>query len=527
MKILHNTNLKLLITSVTVCVLGMLASTAHAAGGHRELLLKGKKSLVAKNYSDAESKFYRAYRWAKKELGDKIDPDYVVSYCQALVLTNNLRTAGGICKEAVKLAKGRLAKKAAKYNKLAQKAILIKKSVDRAKWADRYLRNGQFVQAVTAFNKAIKIYPHAAYYVGLCDALKGLKKMGPAMNACKKALAIKGTAADTTRAKKIMGQLKTAKALAFTPKQAKAATMILDATTKLQFIRPKKNYRSRRRRHGARKSSTELDKHLDTFRACIAATDAAIASGLKPTQKVEVMSVKGLKTSMVRHVVNGRSLGWKHYATVSAVASLCKSKNSGVQINVVRSALQISAKEMVGAEKLDKADTLNKVQIIVAVQSVKKCIAAVDLIIASKLDPNTIIDTVHKGKVKLKNAKRKICLRLEAQRVALLTKYKVAIKAALDAKLAPYKKVLRGDKYKTFYNFSMYDRYVYTKKKRLLKTPRAFKRASVWFQEMTYTHNCRVRVCWRLRRFQFKGNRLRRTTEKTGTGNTVPTSKYR
>ncbi|MFH2005018.1 MAG: hypothetical protein ABI333_00395 [bacterium] len=516
MKMNRSTNQRLIVAGLAACMLCALAPGAHAGRGHGSLYLKGKRELASKQYEYAERTLFRAYQWAKRELGDKINPDYAVSYCQALVMNRNWRTAEDVCAEAVKLARGSLAAKATKYNNIAKNGKLIKKSADRAEWGERYLRNGRFDQAIDAFRKAIKMYPSASYYAGLCGALLGNKRLGPAMAACKKAVALNGPAGVADRARKLLAEINKASASAFTPAQARAVAKITDVTTKLQFIRPESYY-----------SPSDLVRHLATTQSCIAATNEAVAAGLRPSRKIEVMRFHGLKTSMLRHKVNGRFLGWKHYAAVSAVAKLCRSINVGMQIKAVRVALQTSAKELLAAAKLDEAGTLSKTDIIAAVQSVRRCIAAVDLVVANGLSPNTMIDTKHKGRVKLKHAKRRICLALRKRRDALMAKYEAAIKAALEAKLAPYKKVLRGDKFKTFRDYSMYDRYVYTRGRRRLTSPRAFHRASVWFQELTFTHNCPVRVCWRLRRFQFRGNRLRRTTEKTGRGSNVPTSKFR
>ncbi len=409
----------LLAGCVAVFLLGVLAPDARA-GSHYKLYREGKNAIAARDYDRAQNRLFRAYVWAKRERGDRINPDYVVSYCQILVIRKDWYKAKRICAEAVRLARGSLARKAARFNRMAQQGKRIEEAANRAKWGERYLRNGRYGQAIAKFRQALKLYPSGEHYFGLCRALAADKQLAPAVAACHKALRAEGSGVVAARVRRMLRTLKKARANALTPAQANAVARILKATVDLQFFRWTASYGGRR-----------WDKLVATLRSCVAATGQAVALGLASSTKVEVERFGGLKTTMVRNVQNGRFLGWKHFATIAAVAGQCR-------------------------------------------------------------------------------------------------RYAAHFKVGIGGgNLAPYRKALRGDKLKTFRKYGLVSRAVYTRKHRRLQSPRDFRRASVWYLVTNYTRGCAYSACWRLHRFQFRGNRLRRVTKSTGRGRVVPRSRFR
>ena len=100
------------------------------------------------------------------------------------------------------------------------------------------------------------------------------------------------------------------------------------------------------------------------------------------------------------------------------------------------------------------------------------------------------------------------------------------INAAEAAKLAPYKKVLKGGKLKTFVDDDLVDIKVFGKGGTLLDSPRALAKASLWFVVLG-KKGPDGKDWWILRRYQFKGDKFVKVTEKDGKGSWPPKSAYR
>jgi hypothetical protein len=100
------------------------------------------------------------------------------------------------------------------------------------------------------------------------------------------------------------------------------------------------------------------------------------------------------------------------------------------------------------------------------------------------------------------------------------------VAAAEAAKVAPYKKVLKAGKLKIFIDEDLVDLMVFGKGEKRLKTPKDFANASLWFVILG-KKGPDGKDWWILRRYQFKGDKFVKKTEKEGKGSYPPKSAYR
>ena len=57
--------------------------------------------------------------------------------------------------------------------------------------------------------------------------------------------------------------------------------------------------------------------------------------------------------------------------------------------------------------------------------------------------------------------------------------------------------------------------------------PQDYKKAAVWFSSSIEAGGCNGTARWYLRRYQFKGMALKKTTDSNGCGSSAPTKAYR
>lgn len=98
------------------------------------------------------------------------------------------------------------------------------------------------------------------------------------------------------------------------------------------------------------------------------------------------------------------------------------------------------------------------------------------------------------------------------------------VAAGNTAKFAPYKRALRGGKWKLFIKRKMINFRIYGRGGKELRTPLALARSSVWFEHL----NTGTRRHWAMRRYKFdRRNRLVSKRRLTGRGTYPPSRAYR
>lgn len=501
--------------------------TAHAYGPgklHREGVEEMKKG----NLDLAEGRLKRAYDWGKRKSGDKINPSFVTDYCKVLVLLKNWYFAKDICAEAAKVDRARAAEVKRLLRQIAR-AKLVGKAETAAKWAAQDLRGDRYDSAVEGYQKAIKMYPRADFYLGLCKALNKQGNPGKALAACNKVLKMRPDAATRSAARAMIAPLKKASASAFSPEQKKAVDKLRDLISKVQFIHPDHHL-----------SLREQKNQIATSQRCLDQVAQVRKSGVDLKRTIRIYDApKGLKVlRKTRKIQHGRLTGWWKHVRVSDVAALCQGYGVKLKLLPVQTAMRKAAgviepiarmeREKSGWTKLERK-AIGKLDMKVTVlrTRVSRCAAPIHLALAQKLPATTPVDTHYAGRIPLGQLEAKVCKPIN-QRIAALDK---AVQTAFTVwkarKMAPFKKVLRGDKLRLVDQRELFDMVVYGRHKRRLRTPRSFRRARVWFFVSTYENGCAVKVCWNVQRLRFRGHRLVRTTHRRGYGAYPPRRAFR
>lgn len=514
---------------VAALALGAVAAGGIAHAGPERLHRKGLEEMRNGRYDWAESKLRRAYNWSKRERNGKPDPIIVTDYCKALVLGKQWRDATQICTEAASRAKTRKAE-IARYRKRIAAAATLGKAELAAKWAGRALDGERYSDAVDDYRKAIKLYPRADFYLGLCKALSKQRKPGAALVACKKALAMKPDAATRTAARGMLGALAKAKASALGPAQQKAIAKLRRTVSDIQFLHPNRAFDNRKQ-----------NEYIATTQRCLDQVEAVRKSGVALKRTIRVHDVpRGIRVvRKEKKIVNGRFLGWWKLIRVSDMAGLCRRYNVKVKLIPVQRAVDRAAASMKTIQSLEpQKSTWKKLEKIEDINSIdselnkagklsKLCIAAINRAASQKLAPSTMVDAKSAGRIALKDLESRLCQPLVARAARLRPFEKAARKAWYARKLRPFKKLLRRDKLRLVlrYNVHFMPSPFQGRHRNRLSTPRELRRARVWFQEVN--RDCGAVKCWRLIRYYFRGHRLVRTTERQGWGAIPPRRAYR
>jgi hypothetical protein len=148
-----------------------------------------------------------------------------------------------------------------------------------------------------------------------------------------------------------------------------------------------------------------------------------------------------------------------------------------------------------------------------------KCIQAVKRARAAGA-PDSAVFTVKKLQLTVATAAAKGC----GVALPVIAAAKKGVAAGKTARFAPYRKVLRGGKWKVFISRKMINFRVYGRRGKELSTPRALARSSVWFEHL----NTGTRRRWAMRRYKFnRHNRLVSERRITGRGTYPPSRAYR
>jgi hypothetical protein len=158
---------------------------------------------------------------------------------------------------------------------------------------------------------------------------------------------------------------------------------------------------------------------------------------------------------------------------------------------------------------------------------VARCKQIVDDAVAGGVPPTDVLELQdHKNvpaKILISEAKAKIC-QTYADVTAKL--WENASKAE-EASMAPYKKALKGDRWKVFAEHGFININPRGVGGVVLNTPEALTRSPLWCETLGDDNNP-LRPTWKTRCYRFKGNTLAgRPVERTGRGKYPPNSAYK
>jgi len=250
-------------------------------------------------------------------------------------------------------------------------------------------------------------------------------------------------------------------------------------------------------------------------RACLDATRAALDAGVAATREIRVPGSG--------RVAIARQDGGTYYAQLGEVRKYVLGYHDQVVISMIRGPFEAAHKT------LDWYDTLDEVGFDEWVRidgAANHCLQAINDAAAQGLSADAKIEVSAVLTISFGQAGPMLCDQVTALGVEVKKAIAAAAQAELDKKLAPYRKVLKGDRIKTFVDQQMIDDDIYGKGGSQLGSPEALARAPLWFVVMSRDGDDGF-TYWTLRRFQFKGDRLVKTSEDSGRGVQPPSSRYR
>lgn len=260
-------------------------------------------------------------------------------------------------------------------------------------------------------------------------------------------------------------------------------------------------------------SDSRVDRAIAELDQCIAAVDAAKAAGHGDDTEVKVHDSKFYGGKGRMHKEPGHTE--EHFAPLGEVRAACESMRAEAGVAMVRRAAD-EAYDM--EQQLRSKGQLDRGTAVVAKMQADTCNKAVETAEARDVPADTLVTTKY-GEMQLDEVKDKGCTPI----AALAEEASAAGQAAKDAKFAPWKEALSGDKIKTFLDKNMIHFRVRTRGGKELAKPADFARANLWFEGLNSDHPRR----WKLKRFQFSGDKLVSTKVITGAGHVPPASAYR
>ncbi len=256
------------------------------------------------------------------------------------------------------------------------------------------------------------------------------------------------------------------------------------------------------------------ERDLDKARKCAAAAKAVLDAG---GASAEVRVPDKIKIPIVREASGS------YYARIDKVSAYAAGYHDRTRIAAIRSELEYAQETDAWYDTLEEVgeDEMHRLE-----GAAANCVKAVDRGAALGLGAAVPVELARSLVVPFGELKAKVCAPVQGLAVEVRKSIEAAAKAEIEKKVAPYRKLLAGEKLATFIEREMYDLSIYGKGGALLQTPEDFKKASLWFQVLGRTDDL-GREWWTLRRFQFKGNKLVKVTEDTGPGSMPPSARYR
>lgn len=257
-----------------------------------------------------------------------------------------------------------------------------------------------------------------------------------------------------------------------------------------------------------------LHRDLEMARKCIAQVNAARAAGVKPHHRV---MVDDDFPNAIEVANPGRTPNY--YLPFEKIAPYCNKGLAAILAVPVKRALESA---VYWDKAVDKA--VEDTDFVTMGPTVAKCRKAIADAQKSGLSADTVIE-YSGSKVKLGEADAKVCTAFENRFTARRAEIRAKAEAERQAKLAPYKKVLKRDKWKLYEKYGL-DTWFQGRGGAKLKTPADHRKAKKWFLTSVGRDRRNGLKTWRLTIFVFRGHKLRKTQVKEGYGN-VPSKAFR
>jgi len=248
---------------------------------------------------------------------------------------------------------------------------------------------------------------------------------------------------------------------------------------------------------------------------CLAAIAAAKKLGAKPDQPVKLP-----------HEFPGATKKgeYSYVAPLSAVEKLCVQRDHELRALLAAKAVN---KVQLSLDKIRGGYTPDETDVLLWRYDIKQCNEQVAAALAASVPASTKL--VYTPEHTLGTAKVDVCDALSKAKEEAKGKQEAAVKAARDGQLAPYKKLMGGDKLKLIDQYDMFsdDFELYGRGGYVIHTPAELKKAKVWFMQLENDTDSHGRTRWHLRRWQFRGDKLVKEKELRGRGEAAPDRKYR
>jgi hypothetical protein len=443
---------------------------------------RGVASMNAKNYDDAYDNLQRACAIQNKAL-------YRVAFCEAGVATKSPNGSREACRGLP--AKGL----EPALEKRALAAVGDMNKLHAADWARRAgERDAQ--HAVDLWNKAIALDPLPPYYAGLCVSYQALGQAADAASACNQAAALAKGTKDAGKYQAAAKRMAGAAALVPTAEQQALLDQVARKTVWPSM--QTEGYLSK----------SDITNGIAKARTCLEAIDAARKGGAKPQHLVRTdFPLPGA----VKLAPPGGGPRIEH-APLSSVEALCQEKLGAL---VAKDAVD---KLVAAQRKIDLIATgkeLDEADIALLTGPANDCATAVAHALgALKVPGSTVLKVNDKVTVTLATARAEVCDKLTGETARVKAAWQARIEAARRAKLEPFKAVMKGDKARIIEEEYFYENSAWTRGGAEITEPAEFKKASVWFKVMSHDGDD-GKTLWTLRRYEFRGDKLRKTTEKT------------
>ncbi len=251
----------------------------------------------------------------------------------------------------------------------------------------------------------------------------------------------------------------------------------------------------------------------DNGRKCLDAVAAAKKLGAKADQPVQFDD----------KFPGATKKGDSYLAPLSAVNERCAELND--QFNSLFAAEAVN-KVQVSLDKIAGGYQPTETSVLLWRYDIKNCNEKVAAALAAGVP--AAIKLAYTGQT-LGTAKVNVCDALTRAQQAAKGKQEAAAKAARDGQLAPYKKLMGGDKLKLIDQYDMFsdDFELYGRGGYVIHTPAELKKAKLWFMQLENDTDSHGHPRWHLRRYQFRGDKLVKEKELHGRGEEAPDRAYR
>lgn len=264
------------------------------------------------------------------------------------------------------------------------------------------------------------------------------------------------------------------------------------------------------------------DQHIAIADQCIARAKALQQQGVPGRYLVRVDGdgVKAL-AGVVSTMKDGAR---RRYAPLSSVAAYCHDKHNALIVSYV-SSIQIAASDIT---EVKNTKFTRAIDLSAYADPIENCSSVVSTALEKyKASPSMKVKLEGGTAVTLGEANDTICLGLARAVAKAKQDIATAHARALAAKLRPFKRRLRGGKWRLFASKGLIQHvgHMYTRRRRRLRTPRDYARASLWCVAATTRE--KLVPQWEVTCYRFHGNKYEGTHRDSGNGASAPTPAFR